>query len=582
MVLVVGLLGLGPASADETNLESRLALAAAARLGLRPAPNPRGRRIAFVRIVREDVFRDGEGPLSWLRFANALHGRTRERVVRRELLLAEGDRWDERLARETERNLRARGIFALVRVLAVRAPGLPPDEVGLFVYVRDLWSLRLEHAFRVTGSVVDELYVQLAERNLAGLALRTGVYGRLTPRSGWLGAWLQEPRLGSEALGDLRLALLAWGEVQVNRDGGLEGGRLQLAVGRPYYDLGQRWSWTASAGFSDVVVRQLRAGSLLAYDVPETPERERLGRAWRASQWRAEARLTRRGRHGWARPSLSAGGRLRRRLHEPTDESSVVTNQQRAAFARDVLPADRAQLGPLLRYELRTTRYAEALELDSFARREPYELGPRLWAEAFFALPLGAGWERGAVLQAGGELAARWASGGVVRGRLRAGARLEAGRVLDERLRVELLGASPRLLGAGRLAGRLLGDWRRRDTSRSLVSIGGDDGLRGLPSQAFGVAGGSRMLASLEFRSRPLELWSVHLGLVAFVDVASVYERLASLQWHYAAGLGLRLLLPQFNRRPYRFDLGWPVAPGGAPVPSLGDGQAFEVLGEEP
>ncbi len=573
---LVGTCALATADAGAT-LERRRAEEALRAAGLLPVSHPESERIAFVRIVREDVFVGGEGPLSWLAFANALHTRTREGVVRRELLLAEGDRWDEALARETERNLRRLGIFSLVRVMAAREPRT--RRLGLFVYTRDLWSLRLEHAVRVTGTVVDELYVQLAERNLGGRSMRLGVYGRLDPVNWWVGGWWQHPRFVSGAGGAPHLALWVWGEVQHRRGGDPEGGRLFGVMERPFYNLGQRWSWRLAGSWEHVVVRQLRAGRVRRYDVPETRVEERLARVWRAEEARVLLRATRRWRLGWARPAWSLGWRLSFSGYAPIEQSGISTTEERRAFVRDVLPVSRRRMGPVLRYELSSSRYAETRGVDTFARREPFALGPRVWAEVYRPLALLDGFESSWLLEAGGAWSVR-PFGGVLRAEVQGAARLQEGRVGDERAAISVYAVSPVLAGIGRLAARWQGVWRRRDTSRELVTLGGDDGLRGFPSRAFGVPGGNRMLLGVELRSSPLELWTVHLGLVLFAEAGSVYERLETARWHGAAGLGVRLLLPQFNRAPYRFDVGLPLGEAGGPLPSFGDGQAFDVLDE--
>jgi len=55
-------------------------------------PIPEGKRIAFVRVVRDDVFVKEE---IWPLWFNWFHGRTRDYVVRRELLFAERSRYDD-------------------------------------------------------------------------------------------------------------------------------------------------------------------------------------------------------------------------------------------------------------------------------------------------------------------------------------------------------------------------------------------------------------------------------------------------------------------------------------------------------
>ena len=68
--------------------------------------------------------------------ANALHVRTRERVVEREVLLQPGMPYDAALAAETARNLRALGIFRDVLVDTVRSD----SGLTLRVVTKDGWS----------------------------------------------------------------------------------------------------------------------------------------------------------------------------------------------------------------------------------------------------------------------------------------------------------------------------------------------------------------------------------------------------------------------------------------------------------
>ena len=106
-------------------------------------------------------------------------------MIERELLLAEGERYDEARAEESMRNLRALGIFALVRIVAVTTPD--PNAVGLLVYTRDLWSLRLETGFAGTGKAF-QLTAQVSERNFLG---RTSCSPRASTWIRTLSAWVK-------------------------------------------------------------------------------------------------------------------------------------------------------------------------------------------------------------------------------------------------------------------------------------------------------------------------------------------------------------------------------------------------------
>src|SRR6185295_5147912 len=107
------------------------------------APTPRTLVLAAVEIQRNDIF-DPDEARGWLpRLANALHIRTREGVVRREVLLAPGLPFDSARAEETARHLRGLGIFRRVQVDTVST------DSGLVVRVltRDAWGNKLDFGF---------------------------------------------------------------------------------------------------------------------------------------------------------------------------------------------------------------------------------------------------------------------------------------------------------------------------------------------------------------------------------------------------------------------------------------------------
>jgi hypothetical protein len=144
-----------------------------------------------------------------------------------------------------------------------------------------------------------------------------------------------------------------------------------------------------------------------------------------------------------------------------------------------------------------------------------------------------------------------------------------------------LRGVTPEWL-LGRLVLRTTWDLQRRDSSRTQVTLGADNGLRGYTTGAFRVIGGSRLRGNLEYRTLPLVIASVHFGGVLFYDAGSVYRALADARFHHAAGFGLRLLFPQLNRTPFRADLGIPLDQSGfALMLSYGTEQAVPITAAE-
>ena len=70
---------------------------------------------------------------------------------------------------------------------------------------------------------------------------------------------------------------------------------------------------------------------------------------------------------------------------------------------------------------------------------------------------------------------------------------------------------------------------------------------------------------NLEYRSRPIELASVHLGAAAFYDVGDAFDGFDNLHPKHAVGVGLRALFPQIDRVVLRLDVGFPIVSGALP-----------------
>ncbi|MEM9187974.1 MAG: BamA/TamA family outer membrane protein [Myxococcota bacterium] len=540
------------------------------REGLTPIEpaDAEGRTIAFIRVVREDVFIEEDGGLfGWLTWANIFHTLTRESVVDRELLLQEGRAYSIDRAEETRRNLYSLAIFSYVRVVPVEAPN---DEVGVLVYTRDLWSLRLESNFQVTGSTLDNLSLQLSERNVLGLQKRGTVRFFLVPDTFSVGQTYVDRRVAN---GPVRLSEAI--DFIFNRESGdLEGFFGFLSVRSPFYDLAQRWGFAVEGSVLTEIERQFRGGELLTYDIPDTPEEEALPQEWRQREYEASAFLLH--RHGERFKQTFGVGFAYDEIDTELLEVEGRTQAQAEAFARDVLPQERRDIGPVLSYDLFLPTFNDYENLAAYGITESVRTGPSVSLQVGFPVSgLGSSTDSvtfeadyGYILGFGDFL---------LEGSLFGAARLENGNVVNKRLRAELRGATP-VVGFARMAFRFRWEGRDNDTNRTLVSLGGDNGLRGFVSQAFFERGGNLLAGNVEIRTLPLEIWSVQLGVVLFYDVGTVYADASDIELHHAVGLGVRAMFPQFNRLPFRFDLGAPVSEGDFSVsPSFGATQAVPL-----
>lgn len=570
-LLLVGLLAApAPGAAEPATYEERRLARVLAVEGLEIDPAPNGKRVAFVRVVREDVF----VPDEWIpTFFNAFHWLTDEDVVTREVRLAPGDPYDPERAAETERILRGLGIFALTRVVPVKTD--EADTVGVLVYTRDLWSLRFEQSFQLTGGVLDSALLQLTERNLFGRDKQASARVFIAPLTFSVGEVYVDPRLLG---GDL--AFTQSFDVVFSRETGeAEGSRGAVLVGLPLRDLAQRWGFSVDGAFDVRVLRQIRGDQVLTFDDPSTAEVEAIPRVWDQRVFS--------GSLGFIH---QAGSRFKHRLRagagaafsdaEPNAETALPP-ENAAAFERFVLPRSRDAIFPFVSYAGFSPVWRDFEDLATFGQTEAVRLGP-FWGVSL-AAPLEAlgSTEDSIVVTARLGTVAPVGADGLAELAVAGETRIEGRRRVDELLYVRARGATP-TFALGRLVVR--GDYvgRRRDLDGTLVTLGGDNGLRGFPSEALFGFGEDLLRTNAELRSPPL-VWSfLHVGAVAFYDGGSVFPHLEALRWHHSVGVGLRGLLPQFNRTSYRLDVGFPLGePGFSVLLTAGSGQAVPVTAIE-
>jgi len=537
--------------------------------GLVVDPSPEGKVIAYVRVERREVFEESDlaVPIILPQFAstwpNAFHWVTTEQRVRAELLLHAGDRYSDRLNEETMRNLRRlSALLAMARIVAVKTAD--PGRVGLIVYTRDLWSLRFEQSFAGAGGTF-AANAQLVERNLFGRGQALTLRGSIDPRRFTVGQLFQDYRFFG-----LPLSVSESFDVIFNRStANAEGSTGALLIERPFYNLAQSSAFRLYAYYANYVFRDTRAGEVVGYNIDaanrgevcELGQATCLARVWREHRLQLEASGDY--RIGTTYKAIFSTGLAvsDRRVGEIAETS--LTPEQVPLFRSLVLPKIRRDIYPFVRYRLSLPNFAVFTNLGTYGLSENVQVGPI--ADALVAVPLRALGASSDGLILRGTLGYVWSEHdwlleAVAEGR----ARLDSGSVVDQRAFLRVRGATPLLDPLfGRFVFSAYWDARRNDTQRTFVALGGDNGLRGYAAQRFYAFGARRILANFEYRSRPWLLQSVHLGLVAFYDVGSVYQRLTAARFHHDVGAGLRVLFPQLNRTVFRFDLGLPLdSPG--------------------
>jgi hypothetical protein len=186
-------------------------------------PEPFGKRVAEIIIASEEIFAPSDPcPL----FLNALHKKTRESVIRREVLVQEGEVWEPSHVLETERDLCRLFIFAVVKVVPVKGKA---GGVVLLVVTKDRWSLRLSNSFTLVGSLLQHLQLQLVETNFNGWGQQLALIMVLRLDTLTVGQSFTERRLFGSYWAFAETANLVF-----NRNTGApEGASGALFVGRP-------------------------------------------------------------------------------------------------------------------------------------------------------------------------------------------------------------------------------------------------------------------------------------------------------------------------------------------------------------
>jgi hypothetical protein len=282
---------------------------------------------------------------------------------------------------------------------------------------------------------------------------------------------------------------------------------------------------------------------------------------------------------------LTVGFNASRRVYRTFDLSGF-SHAERVAFMGYVMPLSDTQIGPYVEYHDYSGRFVDVLDLETLALTENYRRGHEIMihvepvttalrssrdfvnvaVSGAYTVPLGDGLVRGDA-QANIEISTT------------SHPPANQGRFPDASVGGGLRVVTPRF-GVGRLVfdTRVLD--RLGDYLNARSTLGGDSRLRGYPSGAF--VGKNFVVANLEYRSRPFQIFSVDFAAAAFFDTGDAPDDFTKLRLKHSVGFGTRIEFPQLDRVVMRIDWGFPLTRGpGLPTsPWPGDvvitfGQAF-------
>jgi hypothetical protein len=468
--------------------------------------------IRRIQLLRSDIFDANER--GWLaRLANRLHYRTRAAVVRRELLFRPGQPYDSALVAESERNLRALGIFRRVQIDSVRSD----SGLMLRVHTKDGWSTQLDWRFRSTGGEV-AFTIGAVENNLLGTASAAAV------------RYSKNPDRSSVVLGFRRRRLFAGlvglGVQYENRSDGKIGA---LLVEQPFYALTSPKAFRFEAEDREERILRFREGQEEASDT--LSRRYSLARASAAWALRASA-------EGYLRVGIS--GQVRR--------DDFIPRSSGQPFPKTVTVA----VGPYLVWN--QARFLVTRGFAGFGREEDVDLGLTLRA-GLQAAPKLFGYSRdGLAPDVGGRIGATLPAGFAYLDALANGLFTAAG--LDSGS-VQIGGTVVLQPGSRHVAVlHAEGGWLKNPVPGQEFDLGLGTGPRAFASHAF--TGDRSFFATAEYRYTIVEDLAglLGIGVAGFVDHGGAWYAGSRRRTGWDAGVGLRLGASRSTDTPaLRFDL---------------------------
>lgn len=555
---------------------------------------PEGKLIGKIDFVRLEVLEDRDPGLEDLKRVpilsvarhidkstlNSLHTTSKEYIIRRELLVLEGEPYVQVLMDEVARNMRARMPFQVSLVVIIPVVSKEAGKVDLLVITKDIWSLRLSFDVSVTPGGVENFILVPQETNVAGRHHTAQTRFQLQPNAWTAGAGYKIPRFGYSWIG-----AAASGSITINRERGEpEGSAMSISLGQPLYSTRTEWAWDTSASYSVGVARRYSNAAVFLFDSRTTEQRDRIPFEYKSRSVDASAGLTR--SFGWGiKNNIGLTFNVTSTGYDTFDLSRFDPAAV-ADFRRRALPRGETRVYPALAWSAFTTNFLRTLDVNTLALQEDFRLGHNLTASIYpVTKALGStrtfiGFSAGAGYTA--PLGDGYASAGVSMT-----AEDQGGTITDGSFRGSFGVVSPRVFGLGRLVMNTSFTNRYRNYLNNRTYIGGDDRLRGYPTAFF--FGKDSAFLNIEYRTgRLVEILKAQIGAVAFYDSANafdggdgktgmLFEGWNALRPKQSVGVGVRMLFPQVNRSVFRFDLAFPLNRG--PFPETGSSVPVNPVG---
>ncbi len=541
------------------------------KLGLHVDGSPEGKIIERIDFVRIDPV-DEHDPLP--RALDYAHTTSKAFVIRRNLLVAEGQRWRTVLVDESARNLRK--LRQLSLVVCVAMAGSQPDRVRLVVITKDVWSLYVDFDLAVTSGGLEQLTLEPKESNLAGIHHEATGRFILEPKTMSFGGAYRVPRLEGRWLSvDVDMNAV------VNRDSGaLEGGYGSVMAERPLFSSRTEWAWSSTTKFANQLKRRYVNAEVASFtpsyvDHASATPAELVPWMWRERSVHQEVKVTR--SFGWeTKNDVSLGGAFSHadyRAPAIGADGTVLDPRAVAELTKAAVPVGENRVGPFVQWHSYRSDFLRTYDLDSLGLQEDHRLGHDVYVRAY-PLAHALGSTRDLIgVYGGASYGIALGRDGIVRAAVESTVETQLDpsssslpdaarnrRVTDASVTGSFAIATPRF-GPSVFKGRLIFATTALSRTENYLNaqsfLGGDTLLRGYPSRY--LAGKDLVATNIEYRTRSFDLAAIQVGGGLFYDVGDAWSS-GHLDPKQSVGGGLRIVFPQIDRTVLRVDVGVPVS----------------------
>ena len=477
-------------------------------------PRIREIRIDIAPIYTEEQAADS----SWRTFVNNNHVATRHIVVRRALLLSEGDVVDEDLIAASERRLRA---FKFLNKVEVKTVPVDANLVDIEVTATDAWSI--EPGIDIDGGGgLSTITLHLIDHNLLGTGKK--VFGEL----------IDESDVGTSykfGYSDYQLFGSHWTASARYKTGPLVDSFF-LQARRPLYSPDSKWAYGGYAYTADKIVRRFENGQ----------ESSRFGEDEQA----AGMFVTRAYGERFKKLNMKLQLKYLKLDYEALGDQTT-----------GEIPPDQENLTPSINLSKQNIRWVQHTYLDKQGMTEDKSVGLTYGGRLGYGIPIDDSIE---LWDVNAYIIKTMMPSNNQRVQLEAAVNSEVVRNTFVTLAAKYHKTSKRHTIATRLTARL---GYELDPSRQFT-LGADSGLRGYPAREF--TGDKMILMNLEDRQH----WGqfslgpkFNFGTVVFIDAGNAWQENESIdlgELNWSTGFGFRLGSANLPGQPIlRVDFGWAI-----------------------